>query len=145
MCICPVSLILNTCMQIERTRVKCVRKHILTAGIAVHDFQGDENQLYTKDLQEVVSQLMEAINVWFELGLALGIPVATLIDIKCHTNHNKDGLITMLTHWLESSSPSRTWRDICNGLRSCTVKHDVLANTIENGKCDCVKFTACYS
>ncbi len=86
---------------------------------------------------------MEAINVWFELGLALGIPVATLENIKCHTNHNKDGLIRMLTHWLESS-PSRTWSDICNGLRSGTVRQDVLANTIEekyNGKCDCVKFT----
>ena len=86
---------------------------------------------------------MEAINVWFELGLALGIPVATLGDIKCHTHCNKDGLIRMLAHWLESS-PSRTWSDICNGLKSCTVKHDVLANTIEkkyNGKCDCVKFT----
>ena len=86
---------------------------------------------------------MEAINVWFELGLALGIPVATLEHIKCHTNHNKDGLIRMLTQWLESS-PSRTWSDICNGLRSDTVRHDVLANTIEekyDGKCDCVKFT----
>ena len=86
---------------------------------------------------------MEAINVWFELGLALGIPVATLENIKCHTNHNKDGLIRMLTQWLESS-PSRTWSDICNGLRSGTVRQDVLANTIEekyDGKCDCVKFT----
>ena len=121
-----------------------MRKHILIAGIAVHDFQGDEHQLYTEDFQEVLSQLMKAINVWFELGLALGIPVETLEDIKCHTNRNNDGLIRMLTHWLKSS-PSRTWRDICNGLRNCTVKHDVLANTIENGKCDCVKFTACYS
>ncbi|XP_064407321.1 uncharacterized protein LOC135352082 isoform X2 [Halichondria panicea] len=103
---------------------------ITVQGIAVHDDQEDENQLYTKDLQEVVSQLMEAINVWFELGLALGIPVATLENIKCHTNHNKDGLIRMLTQWLESS-PSRTWSDICNGLRSGTVRQDVLANTIE--------------
>ncbi len=104
----------------------------LYIGIAVHD----EDQLCTEDLQEVVSHLMEAINVWFQLGLALGIRVATLEDIKCHTNHNRDGLREMLTHWLRTS-PSRTWSDICNGLRSDTVKQNVLANTIEekyNGK-----------
>ena len=86
---------------------------------------------------------MEAINVWFQLGLALGIKVATLEDIKCHTNHNRDGLREMLTHWLRTS-PSRTWSDICNGLRSDTVKQNVLANTIEekfNGKCDLVRCT----
>ncbi len=87
-------------------------------------------------MQEVLSHLKEAINVWFELGLALGIQVATLEDIECHTNHNRDGLRKMLTHWLQTS-PSRTWSDICNGLRSDTVKQNVLANTIEekyNGK-----------
>ncbi|XP_064407459.1 uncharacterized protein LOC135352216 isoform X2 [Halichondria panicea] len=100
------------------------------SGIAVHDDQEDDDQLYTKDLQEVVSQLMEAINVWFELGLALGIPVATLKDIESNEIYNKNRLRKMLTQWLESS-PSRTWSDICNGLRSGTVRHDVLANTIE--------------
>ncbi len=79
-------------------------------------------------MQEVVSQLKKAINVWFELGLALGIKVATLEDIECHTNHNRDGLREMLTHWLRTS-PSRTWSDICNGLRS--VEQNVLADTIE--------------
>ncbi len=86
---------------------------------------------------------MEAINVWFELGLALGIPVATLKDIESNEIYNKNRLREMLTQWLESS-PSRTWSDICNGLRSGTVRQDVLANTIEekyDGKCDCVKFT----
>ncbi|XP_064399904.1 uncharacterized protein LOC135346128 isoform X3 [Halichondria panicea] len=114
----------------DKNMSKRPKTDVTVQGIAVHDDQEDDDQLYTKDLQEVLSQLMEAINVWFELGLALGIPVATLENIKCHTNHNKDGLIRMLTQWLESS-PSRTWSDICNGLRSGTVRQDVLANTIE--------------
>ncbi len=112
-------------------------------GIDVHeDDQGDENQFGTNNLQEILSELMGAINEWFELGLALGILDPTLQNIK--SIDNNDCLRKMLTYWLRTS-PSRTWRDICNGLRSNTVKHYVLADKIEkkynNGKCDCVKFT----
>ncbi len=114
-------------------------------GIDVHeDDQGDENQLGTNNLQEILSELMDAINEWFNLGLALGIQDPTLKDIESNEKYNKDRLREMLAHWLQTS-PSRTWRDICNGLRSNTVKHYVLADKIEkkynNGKCDCVKFT----
>ncbi len=76
---------------------------------------------------------MEAAKDWFELGLALGIKNDTLDDIEKNPNKNSDRarLRAMLTHWLQSS-PSRTWSDICNGLRSNTVKQDVLATTIED-------------
>ena len=117
-------------------------------GIAVHDDdQGDENQaetnswhaqLFIKDLQEVFSQLMDAINDWCELGLALSIQISTLEDIESNKNCNKARLREMLAHWLRTS-PSRTWSDLCKGLRSDTVKQYVLADTIDekyNGKCD---------
>ncbi len=102
----------------------------LHIGVAVHDDRGCENQLCTKDLQEVFSNLMEVVNNWFNLGLALGIQVDTLEGIDSNKNSNQDCLREMLTHWLRSS-PSRTWSDICIGLRSDTVKQNNLADKIE--------------
>ena len=110
---------------------------LYTIGIAVHeDDQGGENQLCTNNLQDIFSELMGAINEWFALGLALGIQDPMLQEIESNKS-NKDRLRKMLAHWLRTS-PSRTWRDICNGLRSNTVEHYVLADKIEkkynNGK-----------
>ncbi len=100
-------------------------------GIVVHeDDHGCENQLCTKDLQEVFSNLMEVVTNWFNLGLSLGIQVGTLKAIKSNESNDQDRLREMLTHWLQHS-PSRTWNDICNGLRSDTVKQINLANKIE--------------
>ncbi len=95
------------------------------------DDESDENQLCIDDLQNVFSSLIKADKDWFELGLALGIKVGTLEGIKSKENYDKARLREMLTHWLRSS-PSRTWSDICNGLRSGTVQQDVLADTIDS-------------
>ena len=100
-------------------------------GIAVNeDDKGDTNQLGTNDLQDVFSQLVEATKDWFDMGLALGIKVDILEGIKSNENYDKARLREMLTHWLRSS-PSRTWSDICNGLRSDTVQQGNLADKIE--------------
>ncbi len=78
------------------------------------------------------SQLIEAANDWFELGLALGIQGCQLEGIDSNKNSDKARLREMLTHWLRSS-PSRTWSDICNGLRSDTIKQINLADKIYKG------------
>ncbi len=94
------------------------------------DDERDDNQLCIEDLQEVYSLLIKAAKDWFDMGLALRIKVGTLEGIKSRENSDKARLREMLTHWLRSS-PSRTWSDICNGLRSDTVQQDVLADIIE--------------
>ena len=95
------------------------------------DDERDENQLCIDDLQNVFSLLINATNDWFELGHTLGIKLNTLEGIDSNKSSDKARLREMLTHWLRSSS-SRTWRDICNGLRSNTVQQDVLADTIDS-------------
>ncbi len=81
-------------------------------------------------MQDVFSQLVEAAKDWFNLGLSLGIKVNTLEGIESNKNSDRDRLREMLTHWLRCS-PSRIWSDICNSLRSDTVKQIILADTIE--------------
>ncbi len=96
------------------------------------DDERDENQLLIiGDLQEVFKSLITVTNDWFDLGLALGIKHNTLVGIKSGESSDKARLREMLTHWLQSS-PSRTWSDICNGLRSETVQQDGLAKRIED-------------
>ncbi len=125
-------------MRNKQSTFACLRifshsTHIFFIGIqfAVNeDDNGDKNQLGTNDLQDVFSQLVEAAKDWFELGLALGIKVGTLEGIDSNKNSDRARLREMLTHWLRSS-PSRTWSDICNCLRSNTVKQINLADKIE--------------
>ncbi len=98
-----------------------------------HDVGEDEesgNQLCIGNLQDVYSLLIPAAKDWFDLGLALKIKVDTLEGIESNKDTDKARLRGMLTHWLRSS-PSRTWSDICNGLRSDTVQQTNLADTIE--------------
>ena len=103
---------------------------IVIAMYIGEDDERDENQLCIEGLQDIFSLLIKAAKDWFELGLALGIQVDTLEGIESNKNSDKARLREMLTHWLRSS-PSRTWSDICNGLRSDTVQQDVLADIIE--------------
>ncbi len=94
----------------------------------------DEQQLSINNLQEVFSCLIEAANKWYNLGLALGIENYNLKNIESNYNSNDIFLRIMLTCWLQSSL-SRTWTDICNGLRSDTVKLIALAEDIEKKYC----------
>ena len=128
----PNMNIINTVHAIEIILIHMMHVTVFThIGIAVNEEdKGDENQLGTNDLQNVFSQLVEAAKDWFELGLALGIKVDILEGIDSNKNSDRARLREMLTHWLRSS-PSRTWSDICNGLRSDTVKQINLADKIE--------------
>ena len=105
--------------------------HSIQTGISVHDDdQGDEDQLCIENLHDIFFQLIKAAKDWFELGLTLGIQVDTLEGIESNKSRDKARLCEMLTHWLRSS-PSRTWKDIYDALRSDTVRQNVLADTIE--------------
>ncbi len=102
----------------------------ITLLYAGEDDERDENQLCIDDLQDVFSLLINAKERWFYLGLALHIKPGLLEGVKSKESCSTDRLCEMLAHWLRSS-PYRTWSNICNGLRSETVKQDVLADTIE--------------
>ncbi len=102
----------------------------ITLLYAVEDDQGDTHQLCIDDLQDIYSRIIKAKKDWFDIGLALGIQADTLEGIESNKNSDKARLREMLTHWLRSS-PSRTWKDICDALRSDTVRQDVLADAIE--------------
>ncbi len=100
------------------------------ACMYIGEDERDDNQLYIEDLQDVYSLLFKKSKDWFELGLALGIQVDILEGIKFNENRLNVQFREMLAYWLRSS-PSRTWSDICNGLRSDTVQQYLLADTIE--------------
>ena len=83
------------------------------------------------DLNEVYSELMEASNNWFNLGLALKIDHSTLDNLSTQHHENKTRLREMLAIWFTSRSAPLTWDHLCKCLRENTVKRIDIAERIE--------------
>ncbi len=86
-------------------------------------------------MHTVNSALHTAADVWYNLGLELGVDPNRLDEISSRKNgSDKDNMRAMLKNWLQTS-PSRTWTDICNALRDELVARNVLADAIERNYC----------
>ncbi len=86
-----------------------------------------------EQLREVYKSVFGAFNEWYDFGLSLGIGVNQLRGIQSRCPVNKTCLREMLTHWLQTS-PSRTWTDLYNALRSSIVQRMDVACSIKH-KC----------
>ena len=83
------------------------------------------------DHQEVYERLVGVSVQWLELGGALGLDQDTLSAIDTmHRGDVKDCLCEMLTKRLQSGGPL-SWRDLCNCLKSPTVRGSEVAAEIE--------------
>ncbi len=102
--------------------------------IIVENTLKDGKQLSMNHLAQVYSALLEAANNWYNFGLAMGITANKLDSINSNNEDNDILLRKMLAHWLRSST-SRTWTDICNGLRDKLVGLILLAERIEREYC----------
>ena len=81
-------------------------------------------------MNSVNEKLIQAAADWFYLGLALGLDHGTLKDIRDDYHGNKDYLCEMLAARLKTSPPL-TYSEICQSLRSPTIRQDALAKAIE--------------
>ena len=81
------------------------------------------------DHQEVYERLVDVSVRWHELGGALGLDQDTLsaIDTKSQREHS---LYEMLIKRLQSGGPL-SWRDLCDCLKSPTVRGSEVAAEIE--------------
>ena len=87
-------------------------------------------------LNIVQEELLEACAKWYDIGLALKVPVATLDSIRRDDqfgNHS-DKLREALKVWLQTAvEPS--WRDVVGALKSRAVGERKLARDIESKHC----------
>ena len=83
--------------------------------------------LTTRDQEVVATELRSVIPYWHEIGIRLGLSVATMqrMDRECHSIEDK--LAAVIKEWLQMGG---TWQTMVDVLRSCG--HSVLAAKLES-------------
>ena len=85
-------------------------------------------------LGDVRAELYEARTKWYDIGLALKIPVTTLDSIGGQFDNHSDKLREALKDWLKLAREP-TWQDIVGVLESPVVGEPKLASDIEAKHC----------
>ena len=89
-------------------------------------------ELTIEDLEQVYEAVYDASPKWFNIGLALKVPVPTLERIEKKTNDLGAKLREMLMTWLQTNTEA-TWQDIVGALSRKTVGFTTLAKEIGDG------------
>ena len=91
------------------------------------------------DLGTLQSELHEARDKWYNLGVQLKVPVSDLKAIQAkfkYSNDPGDCLREMLTRWLSITiNPPPTWQRVVDALCSAPVDRPLIAEQIRNKYC----------
>ena len=90
--------------------------------------------LAVNDLCVVHAELFQALTKWYDIGLALKVPVPTLDSIGGQFNNYSDKLREALKVWLKTAREP-TWQDVVGVLKSPVVGEPKLASDIEAKHC----------
>ena len=75
--------------------------------------------LSTKNLKDVLNLLFTISGKWNFIGIALGIDIEALNNIKRqHNNEPTHCLVAVITLWLRSIDPQPTWKILAHALRT---------------------------
>ena len=85
-------------------------------------------------LGDVRAELYEARTKWYDIGLALKVPVTTLDSIEGQFGNHSDKLRETLKVWLKTARKP-TWQDVVGVLKSPVVGELKLASDIEAKHC----------
>ena len=85
-------------------------------------------------LGDVRAELYEARTKWYDIGLALKVPVTTLDSTEGQFNNHSDKLREILKVWLKTATEP-TWQDVVGVLKSPVVGEPKLASDIEAKHC----------
>ena len=84
-----------------------------------------------RDLSNVLRSVLNILDRWHDLGLALGLDVPELTTIKEDESKSRDRMKAMLTAWLQGKGKDPTWQTLCMALRDKLVDRADQAKLIE--------------
>lgn len=84
-----------------------------------------------RDFPKVLRSLLDALETWEDLGMALEINMPELTLIGMENTTYKDRMKAMLRAWLRRRGKDPSWQALCNGLRDRLVERDDIARKIE--------------
>ena len=84
------------------------------------------------DLPHVLRSVLDILDRWHDLGLALGLDAPELTTIKEDEPKSRDRIKAMLTAWLQGRGrKDPTWQTLCMALRDKIVDRADQAELIE--------------
>ena len=90
--------------------------------------------LHIDHLGDVRAELFEARTKWYDIGLALKVPVTTLDSIEGQSGNDSKKLLEALKVWLKTAKKP-SWHDVVDVLKSPIVGEPKLASDIEAKYC----------
>ena len=94
-------------------------------------FIPSSDDLSVDDLQQVQETTWDARAKWYNCGLALGLPAGTLNAFKeTHRGDCDNCYRETLIEWLKGANPQPSWSALCKALKSPTVGHEELAESM---------------
>lgn len=100
----------------------------------VYESEHGECHLTPNDLFTVYTELLEASDSWYDLGLSLGLSPEFLDQLKERHPDSAACLLDMLGTWLQDGQ-NRTWSSVVVALRSRGVGEYSLASRLERKYC----------
>ena len=93
-------------------------------------------ELSINDLGDVRAAVFNACTKWYDIGLALKVPVTKLDSVRANSqfDNHSDKLREMLNVWLKTATKP-AWKDILDALKSPVVGEPTLASEIEAKHC----------
>ena len=98
------------------------------------------------DLRTLTNAVIDVVDVWYQFGVQLEVPVAQLNTIRTTFPNPVDCLSNMLSVWLSITTPSPTWQTVVDALCSPAVGRQGVAENIkltyckqDTGTCVCTK------
>ncbi len=84
---------------------------------------------------EIMAEIRDASDVWFQIGVELKLRMETLEAIRQRNPSNEDCLRELLREWLKNPDLQHTWAELIRALRSKTVRKLDLATELERKHC----------
>ena len=83
------------------------------------------------DFRDVFRSVLDILQLWEDLGMALGLKVAELSVIEEDKSTSKARMKAVLLAWLQGRGLDPSWQTLCKALRDKLVGQPNLADDIE--------------
>ena len=90
-------------------------------------------RLTKNDIKTVRKEVLPAAAKYYDLGIELGLDPDYLNTLT--SKSDEESLRELLVRWLSGVDPEPTWEALCEALRNPAIKHELLAEEIEEKYC----------
>ena len=91
------------------------------------------DRLTKTDIKTVRKEVLPAAAKYYDLGIELSLDPDYLNTLT--SKSDEENLRELLLRWLSGVDPEPTWKALCDALRNSAIKHELLADEIEEKYC----------